>query len=210
LWGAADRATLGNMATEPVVIEFELTPEDWVEVSMHHSEKSPQIQGAMRNVRILFGALIVLAALISLLDGGTTGAMIWLIAGAVVMAVMTPTLRAGRRRQVKQYAESGIANGMFGPHRVELRPDGMVDRTNGYEWLTYWSSIERVEEGDGSFLIYTGTNALLPIPHTAFPDAASLRRFSEAFYSLREAERARRLTGTPPGGIVSKPEPEGT
>jgi len=192
---------------EPVVVEFELTPEDWVEVSLQHSEKSPQIQEAMRNVRILFGALIVLAALISLLDGATTGAMIWLLAGAVVMAVMTPTLRSGRRRQVKKYAESGIANGMFGPHRVELRPEGMVDRTNGYEWLTYWSSVERVEEGDGSFLIYTGTNALLPIPHTAFPDAASLRRFSEAFFSLREADQARRLTGTPQDGNVSGPEP---
>ena len=195
---------------DPVVVEFELTPEDWVEVSMQHAEKSPQIQEAVKNVRVLFGALIVLAALISLLDGALTGAVIWLLAGLVVMAMMTPALRSGRRRQVKRYAESGIANGMFGPHRVELRPEGMVDRTDGYEWLTYWSAIERVEEGDGSFLIYTGTNAILPIPHTAFPDASALRRFSEAFFALREADASGRLTGSPRDGIVPEPEPEGT
>lgn len=170
-------------------VEFELTPEEWVEVSLQHSSKSPQVLEAMRNVRVLFAALILLAVLISLLDGATTAAAIWLAAGSVVLAGMKPLLRASRRRQVKEYADSGIANGMFGPHRVELRPEGMLDSTDGYEWLTRWSAIERVEEGEGAFLVYTGPNALLPIPHSAFRDAAQLRQFSDAFYALRDADR---------------------
>jgi len=180
---------------EAVQVEFELTPEEWVEVSLQHSSKSPQVLEATRKVRILFGALIVLATLISLLDGGMTAAFVWLAAGAVVMAAMNPILRSARRKQVREYAASGIANGMFGPHRVELRPEGMLDATEGYEWLTRWSAVERVEEGDGSFLVYTGPNALLPIPHSAFRDAADLRRFSDAFYALREADRSARLPG---------------
>jgi hypothetical protein len=179
---------------ETAQVEFELTPEEWVEVSLQHSSKSPQVREAMRKVRILFGALVVLAVLISLLDGGTTAAVIWAAAGTVVMAVMGPVLRASRRKQVTQYAESGIANGMFGPHRVELRPEGMLDSTDGYEWLTRWSAIERVEEGEGAFLVYTGPNALLPIPHSAFRDSASLRSFSAAFYALRERSQGKELS----------------
>jgi len=180
-----------------VTVEFELTPEEWVEVSIQHSAQSAQVREATRNVKILFGALMVLAALLSLLDGAATAAVIWLAAGSIVLSMMNPLLRASRRKQITQYAKSGIANGMFGPHRVELRPEGMLDITDGYEWLTRWSAIERVEEGDGAFLVYTGPNSLLPIPHSAFRDSASLRSFSDAFYALRERADAERISAGP-------------
>jgi hypothetical protein len=175
-------------------VEFELTPEEWVEASLQHSETQPQIRKATRTVRILFATLVVLAALISLLDGASTAALTWLLVGGVVMAMLGPLLRSSRRKHIREYAATGIANGMFGPHRVELRPEGMLDVTEGYEWLTRWSAIERVEEGEGAFLVYTGPNALLPIPHSAFRDAASLRRFSDAFFALREEDAKPRIT----------------
>ncbi len=175
---------------EPVSVEFELTPEEWIEVSVQHSSNSPQVREAQRTVQLLVGAIIVLAALISVLDGSATAGFIWLLVGLVVMAFMKPALRAGQRRQITKLAETGITNGMFGPHRVELRPDGMLDSTTEYEWLARWSSIERVEEGQGCFLIYTGPHALLPIPHTAFPDSESLRRFSDAFFGYVKDAKA--------------------
>jgi hypothetical protein len=180
---------------EPVVVEFELTPEEWVEVSLQHASKSPQIRQARRMVRLLVGAIVVLAALLSILDGAASAGLVWLIAGVVVMAFMGPILRSSQRHQIRKHAEGGITNGMFGPHRVELRPEGMLDSTDGYEWLARWSSIERVEDGEGCFLIYTGPNALLPIPHTAFRDSESLRRFSHAFFTFKEESDAERLSG---------------
>ncbi len=119
--------------------------------------------------------------------------MIWLAAGGIVLAALNPIIRRSRRKQLEEFAATGIAHGMFGPHRVELRPEGMVDATEGYEWLTRWAAIDRVEESEGAFLIYTGPNAYLPIPHSAFRDSASLRRFSDVFYRLREAGRAPHL-----------------
>lgn len=181
---------------EPVAVEFELTPEEWIEVSVQHSSNSAEVREAQRTVQWLVGALIALATLISLLDGSGTAAFLWLLVGLVVMAVMKPALRAGQRRQITKYAQTGITNGMFGPHRVELRPDGLLDSTTEYEWLARWSSIERVEEGQGCLLIYTGPHALLPIPHTAFPDSESLRRFSDAFFGyVRGAKEPRAALG---------------
>jgi len=63
----------------------------------------------------------------------------------------------------------------------------MLDATEGYDWLTRWSAIDRVEESEGAFLVYTGPNACLPIPHSAFRDSATLRRFADAFYRLRQS-----------------------
>lgn len=179
-----------------VSVEFELTPEDWVEVAMEHSARSPLTKDAMRNATVLFGALIAVAALLSLVSGFASGALLWLLVGGLVLSFLRPLIRSARKKQFGQFAEGGIANGMFGRHQVELRPDGMKDSTEGYEWLTRWSAIEGVREGESAFHIYTGRDSFLPIPYTAFRDAESLRRFSDAFYRLQKADRT--IRGEPP------------
>jgi hypothetical protein len=176
-----------------ICVEFELTPEEWVEVSLDHAARSPLVSAAVRNVRVIFVLIVALLALLSLVQGSGFAAMVWLFLGAFGFAALGPALERGRRQQYVKYAETGIANGMFGRHRVTIGPEGMRDATELYEWLTRWPAIERVEEGSGAFLIYTGPNALQPIPHSAFPDAESLRRFSDGFYALRAAGTADRL-----------------
>jgi len=193
-----------SLSDEPVAIEFELTPEDWAEMSVAHARKSPLMKAAMRRVRVSFAIIVACLALIGVLEGSMGLAVTFLLTGAVGMALMGPALRSGRRKQTLKYAREGIANGTFGHHRIELLPHGMLDSTEGYEWLTYWSSIDRVEEGEGSFAIYTGPNAVVIVPHTAFPDSASLRCFSETFYALRESYMHDRLEAGQPHG---DPEP---
>ena len=169
----------------PIAIEFELTPEDWVEVSMEHAWRSRPLAEARRQIRLVLIALFLVLMLLFLLQGATAFAVTMLFAGGLLVAILDPLLRSSQRSQLRRVAEAGLANGTFGRHRVELRPEGMLDATEGYEWLTRWSAIDRVEEGQGSFLIYMGPNALLPVPHSAFRDGASLRQFAEAFYRLR-------------------------
>lgn len=177
----------------PIAVEFELTPEEWVEVSMEHTWRSRQLRESRRTVRWLVVAIFVLLALLSLLDGATGFALLWLLGGGVLLAALDPLLRSSQRKALWKFAATGIANGMFGRHRVELRPEGMVDVTDGYEWLTRWRAIERVEDTEGSFLVYTGPNACLPIPHSAFRDSASLRQFADTFYRLHEGGREEAL-----------------
>jgi hypothetical protein len=176
----------GRAADEPVLVEFELTPEEWVEVSLQHAAKQPQILKAVRNMRMAFAVLMLALAALFFLGGMSGAGYVFLIAAVFMSATMGPMIRSAQRKRTLEYARSGIANGMFGPHRVELRPEGMLDVTEGYEWLTRWGAIERVEEGEAAFLVYTGPNSLLPIPHSAFRDSASLRRFSDAFFALRD------------------------
>ena len=172
---------------EPIAVEFELTPEDWVKVSMEHSWRSKALREARRTIRALVAAIFVVLALMGLLNGSTGMAIAWLLGGGVLFAALDPLLRSSQRNQLRKFAATGIANGMFGRHRVELRPEGMLDATEGYDWLTRWSAIDRVEESEGAFLVYTGPNACLPIPHSAFRDSATLRRFADAFYRLRQS-----------------------
>lgn len=183
----------GAPSTEGVGVTFELTPEDWVEVSLDHGSRSDLVRDQLRIVRRLLVAVLGLLALLFYLEGSALLSLVFLIAAPVGLATMGPAVRRQQRMQVRRLAQRGIANGLFGRHAVTLLPEGMLDATDDYEHLTRWHAIERVEEGTGAFLIYTGPDALLPIPHTAFHDAAGLRRFSDAFFALRAAAGARRL-----------------
>lgn len=169
-------------APERVAVEFELTPEEWEAANAAHLSSSPlQVQLLRRTRRttsILFAALAVL----NLAMGSVTYAVLWALAGVFFAASLDRIHRSGQRKALRKLGEQGIANGIFGPHRVEVREEGLVDSTTHYEWLIRWSGIERVREENGTFLIYNGANAFLPIPSTAFPDSDSLRRFADAFY----------------------------
>jgi hypothetical protein len=176
-----------------VAIEYELTPEEWIEVQLEHSGRSEAVKTAKVRVRVTFGALFCLLALLGWLMGSTTVALTWLIAGALGMGLLGPALTKSQRKQLERLAREGVGVGMFGPHRVELRPDGVLDSTTGYEWLQRWHAIDRVEEAENAFLIYSGRHRFLPIPHSAFPDAETLRRFADTFYALREGSSSPRL-----------------
>ena len=177
------------MPDAPIAVEFELTPEEWVEVGMEHTWRSASLAAARRKVRLLLIAIFALLMLLFMLLGTAFLAVTSLFAGGLLVALLDPLLRSSQRTQLRQIAAAGLANGTFGRHRVELRPEGMLDATDGYEWLTRWSAVERVEDTGAAFLVYTGPNACLPIPHSAFRDASSLRQFAEAFYRLRESRR---------------------
>ena len=100
-------------------------------------------------------------------------AIAMLLAGTVLVGVLKPLVRISQRRQIKKVADLGLINGIFGPHRVKLRDEGILNSTTGYEFLVRWSAIEDIKESDGSFLT---------IPSSVFPDTETLRAFGDRFF----------------------------
>ena len=177
------------------VAEFELTPEDWEEMNAVHlfdSSLHHQLVGRTRVVSVL---LFMTLAALSLLLGFTIGAIIFGATGLVVPALIGPMHRHAQRRALRKLGEQGISNGTFGHHRVEVRDEGLFHATHAYESLIRWHAIEEVKEKADSFFVYTGPNAFLPIPVTAFPDSDSLRGFADAFFEQMAKHR-----GVDPGG----------
>ncbi len=191
---------------ETVSVEFELTPEDWVEVCAAHSLASPLTRKSLTQVRQLFVVICLLLGILQVLSGFGFGALICVIGAAAGYAALPSLLSRAHRSQFRKASREGIANGTFGPHRVELLEEGVLDVTSGYEWLTRWSSIERVEEQSGTFMIYSGANAFLPIPASAFPDSATLRRFGDRFFA--HLERVRGLPDEQPSALPAKETPD--
>lgn len=167
------------------VAEFELTPEDWEEVNAAHLFDSTLHHELVRKARVIFFALFMTLALLLVLLGWPTGAIMFATAGLVLPFFVAPMHRRAQRRALRKLTRQGIAHGTFGHHRVEVRDEGLFHATHAYESLFRWHAIDRVTEKGGNFFVYIGPNAFLPIPATAFPDSDSLRRFADAFYERK-------------------------
>jgi hypothetical protein len=169
------------------VAEFELTPEDWEDVNAVHLFESRLHREQLGRVRGASALLFVTLALLTLLLGFGSGALMFGAAALIFPVFVGPMQRRAQRQALRKLTAQGIANGTFGHHTVEVRDEGLFHSTHAYESLFRWHAIDRVKEKDGNFLVYIGPNAFLPIPATAFPDSAALRRFADAFYE-RKAE----------------------
>lgn len=173
----------------PPTAIYELTPEDWEEVNAVHLFESELYKEALKNGRIL-GTLLffTLAALCALL-GFSAGAFMAGATGLVFPALAGPIQRSAQRRALRKLGEEGVANGMFGQHRVEVREEGLFHATSAHETLIRWHAIEDVREKGDHFFIYMGPNAFVPVPITAFPDSTSLRAFADKFFERMSSAR---------------------
>jgi len=181
------------------VAEFELTPEDWEDVNAMHLFDSPLHHQLVGRTRVVSLLLFMTLAALSLLLGYAVGAIMFGATGLVVPALIGPMHRHAQRRALRKLGEQGISNGTFGHHRVEVREEGLFHATHAYESLIRWHAIEDVKEKAGNFFVYTGANAFLPIPVTAFPDSESLRHFADEFFGQMAKHRQVDEGGHPRG-----------
>ena len=168
--------------TTLAAVDFELTPEDWEDANLAHLKTSRLQKQAIGTTRALFVALFAALAVMTLLIGEPLAALMLGFAGVGMSALARPLHEHNLRRAVRKLGEDGLANGTFGPHRVSITADGLVNSTPAYEWLVRWSAVEEVRLQDGMFLIYIGPNAFMVVPESAFPDGATTRAFADAFY----------------------------
>lgn len=174
---------------EPVAVEFDLTPEEWVDLAVEHNRRSPMVKQAARNGQLALGGITVILGLLSLMAGYPAFTLAWLFGGAIGTVLLPRLFERAQRKQYADIARGGITNGMFGTHRVSLLDDGIMDETGAYQRLTRWHAVEKVVDGPGSFMIYFGSDAFLPIPHSAFRDSDQLRAFSDRFFALTGGDR---------------------
>jgi len=195
--------------TDPttLTIEFELTPEEWVETVLAHLRKDRDTRKTTRVGQLLLGFILAMLSLSALL-GGSLYEIPYLVAAFSFAILAFPvTVRFLNKRQLGRMARRGTSNGTFGPHRIRLTPEGMLDETTGYSLLTRWSAIERVDQSEHVLMVYLGPQAFVPIPVSAFRDSDQLRRFSDRFFTEVNAAKGSTTTlppvterGTPPSG----------
>ena len=149
-----------------MIVEYTLSPSDFVAYSLYHNAHTPAMRQSMRRLR--FGVPALWLALF----GRSVGAMgIVYFAIAFLWVLLVPSLiRSSVRRSAARWYERGIVNGQIGPHRVELTDTGFRDTTPVTDWHVAWAAVDRVAEDDERLYVYVGPHAAHVIPKTALGD----------------------------------------
>ncbi|MEM7415629.1 MAG: YcxB family protein [Gemmatimonadota bacterium] len=180
-------------------VDFELTPEEWEDVNAAHLFASSHYDELISNARKVGALLFATLSALCFLMGFTLGAVLFAVSLAPFVYLVGPMQRQAQRKALAKLSQEGVAHGLFGHHRVEVREDGLFHRSSAMETLIRWHAVDEVVEREGHFFVYTGANSFLPIPVTAFSDSDQLRAFSEGFHRhLAHAREGARLA--PPSG----------
>lgn len=130
--------------------EFELAPEDWEEVNAVHLFDSTLHRQVFGRTRVVSARLFLTLAALCLLLGFASGAILFGAASLVLPVLIGPLHERAQRRAPRKLTKKGIAKGTFGPHRVEVRDEGLFHATHGYESLFRWHAIDEVKEAGGN------------------------------------------------------------
>ncbi|MGD8322520.1 MAG: YcxB family protein [Gemmatimonadota bacterium] len=175
--------------SEPLAVaEFQITPEEWVAVSAERLWNMDVHRSARRKQQWIWGGMAAVGGvLFVLMDAASAGVILAVVFG-VMIALVPKRYRAALEKALTRNARTGIAPGVFGPHRLEVRAEGLRDVTPSYETLWRWSTVQGVDEIAGTFVIRVGPLANLILPSSAFRDSSTLRSFADAFYARLQGE----------------------
>ena len=179
--------------TDPIILEYELSPEDYADWMSFHSARSAFHRGHRRKALLLVPALWLTLTVLGGLS--ISGLVTWSLFTAVWMAVLPPYLRWYTRRSVRRLAEQGLTRGSVGPHRLVVDERGIIETTPFSETRVLWDGIDNVVEGERQVLIYLGPHAAVIVPKHAFPSALAVGAFVEGMNDLRERAHIGSLAG---------------
>lgn len=147
-------------------LRYENTFDDLIAFQEFHIAHSPTVQKSLVATRWV-GALSVLFIL-SLLGWFEQS---WLlpvlgVAGGAVMLVLVPDLqRRSMRTQLAKLYREGSNKGVLGWHELQIKEDGILERSEFGEQKTVWQGVERVASTDKHTFIYVGSLMAHVIPH---------------------------------------------
>lgn len=172
-------------------VDYELTPDDLYAFQLRATQVSPVARRARRKLYIYLFLAVVLLAIVPAIgaDGFDVSRVSFgfLLTFFPLVAGITWLLekRLSRRTILELLKEEVPEKGQLGKHRMKLDDTGVLEATAVGEQRTSWAGINRVEQSQDYFYIYTTPSAAFVIPRRAFADA----RDAEAFYQFASSRR---------------------
>lgn len=159
---------------QPLVVAYELKLEDVQAFDLHYARTARLATRTRRQVRLALTSLLAVL-LVTLNLCASAPAPLWFlglaILGAWYAAFPRRVERLALRHTARMYAEGRNA-GLLGPHRLELEPEWLVERSPLREVRTHWRAVEKVVlEREHIFIYVSGFTAVI-VPVRAFASEA--------------------------------------
>jgi len=189
-------------------IEYEITLDDLVALTLYHSETAP----GMRRNRVLLlgmGGVLLLFAVATTFStdwkaalSSPMGFLLTILPIVLPIGLLYYTLSPGMRsRQAKfmvaRTYKDGKGHNVFGKHTLTVSPEGLVETIGATEYRTAWASVERIGVTPEYVFIYTSPIQASVVPRRAFADEAASQEFIRTIQEYQ--------SNPPPGASASPP-----
>jgi hypothetical protein len=165
--------------------EFELTVEDYLELTTVHTARSPTVRRQRRS-GLLIGCILLMALPTLVLvtsdkPVGETVRAIWPLLTAPILFLLTviPYIRWKTSRMAKRMLLEGGPSGFSGPCSLAIETGGLVETRAAGVTTRHWDSVEKILVTATHVFIYTSAIEAFVLPQRAFTSSEEGRQFVE-------------------------------
>jgi YcxB-like protein len=177
-----------------VEVSYTTTLDDYVAYAWHMWRKSKAVRGAYLSGWLFFPALGLLGAAAFFVLGSRVGAGVCVGAAVLYAAIYPAYYRRWTTGYLRAYAKDFGVRGVFGPIRLILSEESLVEITELTRSEARWPEMYGIEEvGDCTFILVTGMSAAI-LPRHGFEredDYFTVRDFARADQSSCETRHRR-------------------
>ncbi|MBM3934707.1 MAG: YcxB family protein [SAR202 cluster bacterium] len=173
-----------------MVLDYEVTTDDFVKFSLYHYKNSPTYQrqilmGRLLNAFVFVAVVMGIGLAISpLLDLGWGIALVaWgvpAVLGAIAAFLVFPRLSDQKlRKLLPKLMDEGKNDGVTGKQCINVTPEAIINRPSIGDHRVPWMSVERLVQTSDHVLIYVGSMSAAIIRLNFFATDEDLLAFIE-------------------------------
>jgi hypothetical protein len=158
-------------------VTYDQTVDDLIHFNQFHWRNSPAMRRMYRWNFLGAPFAGFIAAYVMRGESSTLAASTAIGATAGYCLFLIWSTRWSLKWAVRKMTTEGHGKGLLGQHDIEIRSDGIHERTDVNDSRQSWAAVERVAESDRYIFIYIGPMLAHIIPKAAFASAEEAASF---------------------------------
>ncbi|WNS77989.1 YcxB family protein [Domibacillus sp. DTU_2020_1001157_1_SI_ALB_TIR_016] len=161
-------------------LKYDLTKEDYLGFQIHVAKQSETVKRALIMQRLMGTVLFLLFTLVVswVTEEWLLGLFITFAVASVLWVILYPKYFYGHiKRNVNKMLDESRNDNMFGLHTLVIDREGFTEKNRAGEKKTNWAGIERVDEDEAYFFLFTIIMEAYIVPKRAFENKDRQKEF---------------------------------
>lgn len=168
-------------------LTYDLTKEDYLAFQLHTAKQSETVKRALIMQRMMGPVLFLLFTLVVswVTEEWLLGLFITFAVASVLWVILYPKFFYGYiKRNVNKMLNESRKGNMFGLHTLVMDKKGFTEKNRAGEKKTNWAGIERIDEDEAYFFLFTSIVEAYIIPKRSFKNAERQEEFKTLVKSV--------------------------
>lgn len=171
-------------------IDFTLTEEDYLDITMMHMKGSKKFRRSFIVQRFVIPFLVCLVVFdLAKVFGFIPGIIICIAFYGLWVALFPKYYKSSATKKIRKISSKSGDGGVFGKCSIDITNDGVVSSNSEGSLRTNWKRVTKVQETEKFLLIYVDTTNCCVLPLRSFKDQDERKTFMNILKKHCEVEQ---------------------